>query len=596
MSFLKRFSFKKIQCPLNVTFYKRLRTTLVGGFTLKKKLFILVGCIITCLILTSYFLYKNDAEKVEISNDTNPDDNDKTEEVKEISAKNLIQNVFHLSKSGKVKEVPFIVGETTINEVTRLWGNPNKQTNTDVGKYVEFLSKDIILGIKDSIVNDVRSYQNELESVHLNDIIEFREPDEIKYYKDATTHQVILTYHKNSPYQLKWILPYPTEETPNPKVHHISLVKQTKTDFTDLDQQLSELTLDEKIGQMLFAGISSTELTETDKKLIEQYKVGGIILFKENLQSSNQILRLLKTLKETNEKNTFPLFLGLDEEGGRISRLPKEIQKLPSSLEIGKTNHVLFAYDIGRILGKQLSAFGFNLDFAPVLDINSNPNNPIIGDRSFGNTAGVVSAFGLETMRGLHSENIISVIKHFPGHGDTDVDSHLELPTISKTKEQLKELELIPFEQAIHQNADAVMIAHILLPKIDAIYPASMSKNIITDLLRDEMEFKGVVITDDLTMKAITNNYSIEEAVVQSIKAGSDILLIAHEFHNVEIGIQSIKKAINTGEITEEQINASVMRIIQLKEKYKLNHTNPQNINIEELNQTITDILNKYQS
>ena len=563
---------------------------------MKKKLFILVGSIITCLILSSYFLYKNNTEKVEISNDTNLADTDKTEEVKEISANNLIQAVFTLSKNGKVKDVPFIVGETTINEVAMLWGNPHKQTNTDVGEYVEFPDKDIILGIKNSMVNDVRSYKKELETVHLNEIIEYCEPDEIKYYKDETTHQIILIYHKDSSYLLKWILPYPTEENPNTKVHHISVVKQTKTNLTDFGQKLSDLTLDEKIGQMFFAGISNTELTETDKKLIEQYKVGGIILFKENLQSPNQILRLLKTLKETNVENTFPLFLGIDEEGGRISRLPNEIQSLPSSLEIGNSNHVLFAYDIGRILGKELSAFGFNLDFAPVLDINSNPNNPIIGDRSFGNTAGVVSAFGLETMRGLHSENIISVIKHFPGHGDTDVDSHLELPTISKTKEQLKELELIPFEQAIHQNADAVMIAHILLPKIDAIYPASMSKNIITDLLRDEMEFKGVVITDDLTMKAITNNYSIEEAVVQSIKAGSDILLIAHEFHNVEIGIQSIKKAINTGEITEEQINASVMRIIQLKEKYKLNHTNPQNINIEELNQTITDILNKYQS
>lgn len=563
---------------------------------MKRKLFLLILCLLACFMFVLHFPKRINTEENKIPANTNPAKKPSIEEVEKISVNTFIQNVFSLSNSGKVSDIPFIAGQTTFNEATELWGKTNKQTNTAVGEYIEFPDKDIVLGVKDSIVYDIRSYQNEFKLVHLNDLKKYRQPDEVKYYKDETTHQIILIYNVNTNYQLKWILPYPSDENANPKVDHISLVAQSDPAIQNLDQKISQLSLEEKIGQMLFAGISKTGLTETDKKLIDQYKVGGIIFFKENLQSSNQILHLLKEIKQANKENAFPLLLGIDEEGGRISRLPKEIQSLPSSLEVGNSNHVSFAYDIGRILGKELSAFGFNLDFAPVLDINSNPNNPVIGDRSFGNTAEVVSSYGLETMKGLHSENIISVIKHFPGHGDTDVDSHLALPMIDKTKAQLEQLELIPFKQAISQNADAVMIAHILLPEIDSSYPASMSKKVITDLLRNEMQFDGVVITDDLTMKAITNTYSIEEAAVQSVKAGSDILLIAHDFKHVERTIQALLKAVEAGEISEEQINASVKRIIQLKEKYDLNHYNPENINIEELNQTITNILNKYQS
>jgi len=547
-------------------------------------------------VFVLHFPKRINTEENKIPAKTDSTENTDTEKDGDIPVNAFIQNVFMLSSSGKVFDTPFIAGETTLDEVTNLWGKSKHHTNTVVGEYEEFPDKDIVLGVKDSIVYDIRSYQDQLKLVHLDELKEYRKPDEIKYYKDETTHQIILIYHEKSTYQLKWIFPYPTDAIPNPQAHHISVLAQSEPKLQDVDQQLAQLTLDEKIGQMLFAGISNTELTQTDKKLMEQYKVGGIIFFKENLQSSNQILRLLEEITNINKANPFPLLLGIDEEGGRISRLPKEIKSLPSSLEVGNSNHVSFAYDIGRILGEELSAFGFNVDFAPVLDINSNPDNPVIGDRSFGSTAEIVSSFGLEAMKGLHSENIISVIKHFPGHGDTDVDSHLALPIINKTKNQLEELELIPFKQAIRQKADAVIIAHILLPKIDAAYPASLSKKIITDLLRDEMQFDGVVITDDLTMKAITTNYSIEEAVVKSIQAGSDILLIAHDFHNIELAAQSIKMALENGEITEEQINASVKRIIRLKEQYNLNHSTPENINIEELNQTITNILNKYQS
>lgn len=387
-----------------------------------------------------------------------------------------------------------------------------------------------------------------------------------------------------------------TASYPNANLQQSTVLSQSETNLHDLDKQILQLTLEEKIGQMLFAGISDSTLTESDTKLIEQYKVGGLIFFKNNLHSPNQITTLLNDIKTMNRINKYPLFLGIDQEGGRISRLPKEITSIPSNFKIAKTNNVSFAYDIGTILGKELSAFGFNLNFAPVLDVNSNPNNPVIGDRSFSDNPKIVSTFGIETMNGLHSQNIISVIKHFPGHGDTDVDSHFALPTIAKTKEQLNELELMPFNAAIATKADMIMIAHILLPKIDTLYPASMSKPIITDLLREEMQFDGVVITDDLTMKAITNHYSIEEAAIQSVQAGADLLLIAHETNNVELTFQALINAVENGELSEERINQSVKRIIKLKEKYHLNNTKLDEVNVEELNQTINNILNKYQS
>ncbi|UZN01027.1 hypothetical protein OL548_18860 [Lysinibacillus sp. MHQ-1] len=202
---------------------------------------------------------------------------------------------------------------------------------------------------------------------------------------------------------------------------------------------------------------------------------------------------------------------------------------------------------MGQLLGEQLKAFGFNLDFAPVMDVNSNPNNPIIGDRSFSNKPDIVSQLGIQTMQGLESQQVIPVIKHFPGHGDTSVDSHLELPKVSKSLDDLTKLELIPFKAAIDKGVDVVMVGHILLPKIDQQYPSSMSKEIITGILRNQLGFDGVVMTDDMTMKAITNHFNIGQAAVDSVKAGNDIILIAHEFANVTAAIDALKAAVKNG-------------------------------------------------
>lgn len=357
---------------------------------------------------------------------------------------------------------------------------------------------------------------------------------------------------------------------------------------------ISEMSLDEKIGQMIIAGISGTTLSENTKSLISQYKVGGMIAYKVNMEDLKQTVQLLNSLKTENAGNRFPLFLSIDQEGGNISRLPGGLINIPTNNKIGTINNRQFSYEIGTLLGKELEAFGFNLNYAPVLDVNSNPNNPIIGDRSFGNNPEIVSQLGIETMKGIQSQNIIPVIKHFPGHGDTSVDSHLELPKVSKSLEDIKQFELVPFADAIENGAEVVMVAHILLPKIDASYPSSMSKTVITDILRKQLHFNGVVMTDDMTMNAIANHFDLGEAAVKSVKAGSDIVMVAHDYDKIVNVMNKLKTAVVNGEISEERIDESVRRIIELKKKYKLDNEEAEEVNVGELNQEIETVLNKY--
>lgn len=350
---------------------------------------------------------------------------------------------------------------------------------------------------------------------------------------------------------------------------------------------IDSMTLEEKVGQLVIVGVDGYENDEHSKQLMEKYHAGGFILFKKNIQDSAQLLTLLNSLKETNAaSNKVPMFLSVDEEGGRVSRLPDEFKKFPSNKVIGQKNDSSLSYQIGNILGRELGSFGFNMDFAPVLDINSNPKNPVIGDRSFGTTAGLVSRLGIETMKGIRAENVISVVKHFPGHGDTSVDSHVGLPRVNHDLKRLESFELVPFKAAIENSVDAIMIAHILLPKLDAENPASFSKAVITDLLRTGMNFNGVVITDDFTMGAIEKNYDMGGAAVKSIQAGADIVLVCHGFDKQETVIKALLAAAQTGQISTGRLDESVYRVLELKQRYSLGNApagpvDPQKINAE---------------
>jgi beta-N-acetylhexosaminidase len=361
-----------------------------------------------------------------------------------------------------------------------------------------------------------------------------------------------------------------------------------------IKQRLKKMSIDEKIGQLVIVGVDAYTNNAHSQVLINDYHVGGFILFGQNIKNTNQTLTLINSLKKSNSRSNIPLFLGIDEEGGKVTRMPSEFVKIPTNKIIGQVNNLNFSNKIGKIIGQELKAFGLNVNFAPVLDINSNPKNPIIGSRAFGTNATIVSKLGIQTMKGLQAQNIISAIKHFPGHGDTSVDSHIGLPVVNNNLDRLKKLELVPFSNAIKNGADMVMIAHILLPKLDSKNPASFSKTIITDLLRNSLKFSGVVITDDMTMGAIIKNYDIGQAAVKSLNAGTDIILVCHDFDKETAVLKAIKNSIENGTLSEKSVDEKIYRILKLKARYNLKDNKISLIDVKKLNNEITTLLNTY--
>ena len=351
-----------------------------------------------------------------------------------------------------------------------------------------------------------------------------------------------------------------------------------------IKSKIMGMSLQDKIGQLIIVGFEGKEINDEIIKDIEELKVGGFILFARNIEDENQLLTLLNDIKEANSNEDIPLFLAIDEEGGKVSRLPKSYVKLPDAMKVGEKNDKEISYKFGEILGKRVMSLGFNLNFAPILDINSNPSNPVIGRRAFGTTVNQVVNNGLKVIEGIRNTGVIPAVKHFPGHGDTDIDSHVNLPIVNKTVAELKLFELIPFREAIEVNTEMIMIAHILYPKIDKYNPCTMSTEIVQGLLRDELGYKGIIISDDMTMGAIVNNYSLEEGVISFLKAGGDIALICHGNDNPKKIVDKISEAVKNGELCEEDIDKKVYRILELKEKYGLEDRITDKIELDILN------------
>jgi beta-N-acetylhexosaminidase len=377
----------------------------------------------------------------------------------------------------------------------------------------------------------------------------------------------------------------PTAESTSSPVTSGTPVPSPESDPIAL--KVSSMSLEEKIGQMLLVGIDGTVLDDQAKRMIAEDKVGGIILYKNNIQDLKGMISLVNAMKESNSGNPAPLFMSIDQEGGKVSRMPKEYVSFPSNGKVGTRNDADAAEMMGKLLAREVLSAGFNMNFAPVLDINSNPDNPVIGDRSFGNSAELVSALGIAEMKGMESEGVVPVVKHFPGHGDTSVDSHLDLPIVNKTADALAKLEWLPFQAAIKEGTDAVMVAHILFPKLDPDKPASLSTKIIGELLRGDMKYQGLVITDDLTMGAIMKNYDLTTAALDTINAGSDILLIAHGYDNEKRVLESLLDHVKKGKIQETRIDESVYRILALKAKYNLSDEPVPVPDLTELNKDI---------
>ena len=350
--------------------------------------------------------------------------------------------------------------------------------------------------------------------------------------------------------------------------------------------KIEDLTLEEKVGQLLFAHFNGISHTKGAEELINKALIGGIIYyeFSNPFEDPYQVQALSIDLQNQTKRNKhpIPLFITVDQEGGRVARLYKGFTVFPSQKALGETGDPRYAKRCALATAKELKAVGINMNLAPVVDVHSNDKNPVIGIRSFSSDPILVSSFAKNAIAGYHEGNVMPVIKHFPGHGDTEMDSHDNLPYLTKSKSQMEKIELFPYRN-LKNDADAIMTAHILLPEIDAKYCATLSKRILHDLLREQIGYKGLVISDSLVMDGLLQNLpNVNDAAVQALIAGCDMLILGgKQLQGAKEGYEltpadviklhaHLVKAVKSGEIRETRINASVERVLAAKEKYHL--------------------------
>lgn len=330
----------------------------------------------------------------------------------------------------------------------------------------------------------------------------------------------------------------------------------------NVELMLENMTIEEKIGQMLIIYDTHETVDKELKEFIADIKPGGFIINQSNITTFAKTKKYIADLKANSD---IPLIISIDQEGGSVQRLQnledKKATYVPSMFYVGKTKDYNLAYEVGKVLAEDMRTLGINLAYAPVCDIFSNPNNKVIGNRSFGTSPNLVANMCTSLGKGLEDNGIIATYKHFPGHGDTGTDSHTSLPVINKTYTELLNNELIPFKKAIENDAKIIMVAHIAFPSLTGNNtPSSLSKEVITDLLKNKLGYDGLVITDALNMGALTNNYTDEEIYVKAVEAGVDLLLMPSD---AKEAIKAIKN-----NISEERIDESVKKILLFKYTY----------------------------
>lgn len=324
------------------------------------------------------------------------------------------------------------------------------------------------------------------------------------------------------------------------------------------------------IGQHFIIGFEGNRVTPAIKKLIQKYHVGGLILFSQNIKSPRQVKRLVERLQSLSSER---LFIGIDQEGGRVLRLKKPFTKIPSMKKVGeyyrRTRDVQAVAEVGRLLGRELRAVGINWNYAPVVDVHSNPKNPVIGDRSFSPDPVVVCKCAEALIRGLHSESVLSCAKHFPGHGNTSKDSHKTLPVVKSSGRLLWKRDIFPYRKLIARRVcHSIMTAHVFYPELDSELCATLSKPIITDLLRKRLKFRGIVVSDDLWMKAISERYEIPEAVCGFFRAGGDLAMICREPEIQIEAIEEAKKSAEKDKTLQNHFRQSIKRIQKVKKLF----------------------------
>ena len=313
-------------------------------------------------------------------------------------------------------------------------------------------------------------------------------------------------------------------------------------------------------------GFEETEVTPDLRAWIQDYRPGGVILFSRNLVNPEQIAKLTNELQAL--AGDIPLLMAIDQEGGRVSRLPSDFTIFPPAATVAQSGSTELAYQAAAVTAKELRSVGINMNMAPVLDIHTNPANPIIGNRAFGTAPEQVCKMGAATIAGLHDHRVLACGKHFPGHGDTSTDSHLELPTVHASRKRLEEIELQPFRYAIDHGLQAMMTAHVHYPALDPTYPATLSSTILSGLLRQQLGFSGVILSDDLEMRAILDHATVGNAAIRSLQAGADMLLICKSRVLATETFQALRHAVTSQQLDAAQVEASLARIRAVKQQF----------------------------
>lgn len=325
-------------------------------------------------------------------------------------------------------------------------------------------------------------------------------------------------------------------------------------------------SLREKLGQLIVVGCEGERVSRDERLIFAEYGFGGFILFRHNCLEARQILSLCRNLWD--DAPSLPPFIAIDAEGGKVHRLPQPFTHFPAAAAIGARNDLYLAHRAGRAVAAELGLVGINLNFAPVLDVNSNPDNPIIGERAFGADPRLVSVMSSAWMRGLRDGGVIPCGKHFPGHGDTHEDSHLALPVVTKSLARLQAVELAPFVDACRDGIEALMTAHVKFTALDPNHAATLSESIVTGLLRHQLGYDGVVFSDDLEMKAVSDHYAPGEAAALAARAGIDVMLFCHDLAKAVQALEFLYAEAEKDPALRAQVEASYRRIGALKQQW----------------------------
>jgi beta-N-acetylhexosaminidase len=320
------------------------------------------------------------------------------------------------------------------------------------------------------------------------------------------------------------------------------------------------------IGQLFMVGIPGPTIDAATRAQLLDLRPGGVILFRRNYKDLKQLAALCEELHALPSNQ--PSLIALDHEGGRVRRLTAPFTHFPAATVVGRTQSLELAQQVGKAMGEELSSIGVDIDFAPVLDVLTNTANTAIGDRAFASDPQTAGLFGCAQARGLREGGVIPCGKHFPGHGATQIDSHQDLPRDERSLDELNHTDLQPFRMAIAEGIEMIMTAHILYPALDAEYPATLSRKIIEGLLRQQLGFRGVVVTDDLEMGAIVRHDAIEQAAVQALCAGADLLLICHKIDLALAAREACLQALTQGTLSSQRIEEARRRLAFLKQQH----------------------------